>query len=1775
MLQPGKQHLFIDRDQREAPIATFAAAEPRRGGAIGDDAWASMHRWRGLGRRISLWVMCGIALAGASAHAALPPGLVAAYGFNEAQGSATIDVSGNALNGTVSNATRVAGRFGGALQFNGQSNSRVVVSNTPLLQMTNRFTMSAWVYPQTGSANEPTVIAKQNGSGLPYVMYSRGTGGIGPNAYVLVGGAYRDAGTPAALPLNTWSHLATTYDGAALRVFVNGVEVASAAISGNVAGGNGSLLIGNNTMFPNEAFVGRIDEVRVYNRPLTAAEIEADLNTALPDTPEPPADTTPPTGSIQINGGAASTDSTAVTLNLSATDSSSGVTQMRFSNDGVTYAGAVAFATSAAWTLTSGDGVKTVHVQFRDGAGNWSAAFTDAITLNTVPVDTTPPTGSIQINGGAASTTTPAVTLGFAATDNASGVTEMRVSNDGVNYAAAVPFTATLAWTLPGADGIKTVFVQFRDGAGNWSNAFSATITLNTQPVDTTPPSGSILIAGGAATTQQTAVTLTLAASDNLTGVAQMRFSNDGVTYSSPVAFATFAAWTLAAGNGTKTVHAQFRDGAGNWSAAFTDTIVLMSGPALTPELGAHVLLGQNEAAGTNPAVTAEINTQSSGSTLIALSMGWLRNFSQPVDTYNNTWTQLSGPNIYYNENFYTAIWAAANATGGSGHKLSFQKAEHPAGEISMALIEVKNGGAVQAIYNLANQSNQTPGTVTVDGPATLIAVWGGAAGSLDHQAFPDNGFTVIDSYLDFGNNGETGVQVAIASKQVYAAGTYTVKWNSAPLQDCACYLIVVRNPQQTLPQGLLAAYAFNDGFGLNAADSSGNGLSGSVQNATWVQGKFGSALQFSGQSNSRVTVDTSPLLNLGGSFTISAWVNPQSSQSAEPTLVAKEVPGGLPYVLYAQGSGGVGPNAYAMIGSTYHQSAAPNRLPANTWSHLAATYDGSVLSVYVDGVLASSQPVSGGLAAGVGALQIGNNTVFYNEGFAGGIDEVRVYGRALSAAEIAVDRDTPLPGGPVPIPTDTTPPTGSVLINGGVATTTVANVTLSFTVQQDESGVSEMRLSNDGVTFAAPVAYADSLPWTLSAGEGSKRVYVRFKDGAGNWSAPYSDGITLYTPQPLPEISQARPRILLVGAELQRFQNTLMTQRPAMKRFKEQVVDAQIGGGNIYGYEPWYSAFMGVVSGQPHYCAHAIQTTDQFLDGEIARINAGDPPIARRDSYLEIGEAVGGLALVYDWCHAQLTETQKLRWGNYADRFVQNVWDQENHRWGVPTAANGQSWEGESRPAGSAWSVNNPSNNYYYSFLRATMLWGLASKHEPNRALSEFFLQKFRIQKIQDQLVPVFNEQLPGGGSREGTGYGTAMRGLFDLYYLWEKSTGERIADLTPHTLDSAYYMQHAISPKRDFLAPIGDHPRDETAAFYDYHRHELLALASLNAGKPIARNLRDFLAASTRPQMGDRFNWVYDVLYDDVETTSAAVMNTDYFAPGTGHFYSRSGWNTNATWLTVLAGAYTESHAHPDPLSIMLFKNGWLVGDANQASRSGLANLEEAHGLVTQTLPNGTMLRMWNLEASPTSNPPRPESSAIVNALASTPHYAYISADEGTLFTDNNQVDRGARLEREVVFLKPDVVVVFDRANYTGGTTTKTFQLPTPGLPTIAGRTAQYGNGVSTLTVHAVQPADSVLSVKRMLDVSSDFADGYRIDSTVTTSGLAHFLNVLSTDGAATAVLGGSDAGKVTIALADGRTVLLSFHLDRPGGTIEIRNGSQVVIAEPLASTVSVPAR
>jgi concanavalin A-like lectin/glucanase superfamily protein len=217
----------------------------------------------------------------------LPPAgsLVAAYGFNEAAGVTTVtDASGNNNTGTISAATRVASQasHGSALSFNGTT-SIVNVPDTASLRLTAGMTLEAWVNPAALSATvASTILLKQDPiTGLSYALYANDP--PKPSSYIRVGSATPVVNGAANLPLNSWSHLAATYDGTTYSLYVNGVLVGSHAQTGVIGTSFVQLMIGGNTVFnTGEHFKGLLDDIRIYKVALSAAQIQADMTTPVP-----------------------------------------------------------------------------------------------------------------------------------------------------------------------------------------------------------------------------------------------------------------------------------------------------------------------------------------------------------------------------------------------------------------------------------------------------------------------------------------------------------------------------------------------------------------------------------------------------------------------------------------------------------------------------------------------------------------------------------------------------------------------------------------------------------------------------------------------------------------------------------------------------------------------------------------------------------------------------------------------------------------------------------------------------------------------------------------------------------------------------------------------------------------------------------------------------------------------------------------------------------------------------------------------------------------------------------------------------------------------------------------------------------------------------------------------------------------------------------------------------------------------------------------------------
>ena len=627
-------------------------------------------------------------------------------------------------------------------------------------------------------------------------------------------------------------------------------------------------------------------------------------------------------------------------------------------------------------------------------------------------------------------------------------------------------------------------------------------------------------------------------------------------------------------------------------------------------------------------------------------------------------------------------------------------------------------------------------------------------------------------------------------------------------------------------------------------------------------------------------------------------------------------------------------------------------------------------------------------------------------------------------------------------------------------------------------------------------------------------------------------------------QVAVTHPRILLndVGFKA-RLAQRLSQRTLAASRFAA-IVDKQLLGGQEYGFQPWFAALMYQLDNDERYARHAVAQTEAFVASEEARIARGERPEVAADSYLEVGEIIGNLALVYDWCHALLTPEQRARWVAYANQAVANVWSPKSARWGGSL----HPWTG--------WSVDNPANNYYYSFLRATMLLGLATHGE--NAQAQGWLKQFRQTKLEEQLLPTFERDLTGGGSREGTGYGTSLRGLYQLYDWWEHSTGEPLASRTGHTLASLAHFIHSTVPTFNRLAPTGDHARDSSAALFDYHRDMLLLLMALYPQAPLAAAAGELLAASSVPRAQHGFNAVSDFLYEPAApaaTPMLPTMATTYWAPGTGQLMMRSGWTSDATYANFICGPYTESHAHRDQGSFVIYKRQWWALDANLYSHSGIEQAEDMHNLVRFDAAGATVKQAY-------------DTSCQLAAMATRAHYTYALAQITPVYRGRKQV---VNAEREFVFIQPDVFVVFDRAMARNAEVQRVFTLNLPEPPQIDGTRIALRQAGGSFDVLRLAPQGVTTSVLDWTKAGRDMKGGARVDVAHAQGQSSQFLHVMALDGAVRSAQRADVGGRIgaAVMLADGRRLHLLFNPDSWGGRIQLLDAQGGMLVDEVLPT------
>jgi len=1051
----------------------------------------------------------------------LAPALVAAYAFDEGTGTTVADASGNAHTGTIANATwSPSGKYGDALSFNG-TNARVNVPDATSLHLTTGMTLEAWVEPTAAAKSWQDVIYKGNDN---YYLESSSDPANAPAAGATVGSADVAAYGTGPLPINTWSFLTESYNGTTIQLYINGVSVASKAQSGSLVTSTNQLQIGGDSIY-GQYFQGLIDEVRVYNVALTAAEIQADM--ATPITPGTP----PPTAPANLM---ATASGTTITLNWTGSADAIGVSNYLVERENPGSTSFVQIGTTTATTYSdTGLTVNSTYsyrVRAMDWAGN-DSAYSNVVSATTQPPDTTPPTAPSNLTATAAGA--GQINLSWtASTDNVDGVSGYFVERQNPGSSSFVQIGTTTATTYSDTGLANNSTYSYRVRASDTSGNLSGYSNV----ASATTPVGNPALVAAYAFDEGTGSTVADASGNGRTGtIVNATWSTAG-KYGDALSFngtnarvdiPDAAALHLTTGM-TLEAWVNLSAAPHSWQDVIykgNDNYYLesSSGPANAPVAGATVGSADVGAFGN---ATLPINTWSflsetydgttirlyvNGAQVASLAKsGSLATSANPL--------QIGGDSIYgqyfqglidevrvYNVALTGAEIQADMATpiapgtppptapaslsataSGTTITLNWTGSADAIG-VSGYLVERENPGStsfvqigtttattysdtgltvnstysyrvramdwnndLSAYSNVVSATTQPPDTTPPTAPSNLTATAAGAGRiNLSWTASTDNVDGVSGYFVERENPGSSSfVQIGTTTATTYSDtglannSTYSYRvrasdaaGNLSGYSNVASATTPVANP------GLVAAYAFDAGTGTTVADASGNGHTGTIVNATWsTAGKYGDALSFNG-TNARVDIPDAAALHLTTGMTLEAWVNPSAAGNGWQDVIYK---GNDNYYLESSSTPNNAPVAGATVGSADVGAFSSAPLVTNSWTFLTETYDGTTIQLYVNGVQVAGLAQSGSLVTSTNPLQIGGDSIF-GQFFQGLIDNVRIYNRALTAAQIQADINTPIAAG-------TPPPTAPTSLT---ATASGSTIILNWAASSDEIGVS------------------------------------------------------------------------------------------------------------------------------------------------------------------------------------------------------------------------------------------------------------------------------------------------------------------------------------------------------------------------------------------------------------------------------------------------------------------------------------------------------------------------------------------------------------------------------------------------------------------------------------------------------------------------------------------------------------------------------------------------
>jgi len=818
-------------------------------------------------------------------------GLVAAYSFNEGTGSTVTDASGNGNTGTISGATwTTAGKYGSALSFNGTS-SLIAIPASASLNITSAITLEAWTYPTVSQSGWRTILQKE--SEAFWLHASSTAGALRPGAGGTFNGSTSTFYAPSAIAVTTWTHLAMTYDGATARLYVNGAQVSSMSVSGALQSTTTPLRIGGNVPY-GEFFQGLIDEVRVYNRALSAAEIQTDMGVAVGGVIANSAPTISSVANQTLVSNSATSalaftvgDAETAAASLTVAGSSSNSSLVPAAN--IVFGGSGSSRTVTVTPAANQTGTTTITLTVSDGTASTSTTFTLTVSapINTAPTITTVANQTITAGSATAAlsfTVADAETAagGLLVSATSSNLTLLPTANivlGGSGSARTVTLTPAAGQT-----GTATVTLTVSDGVLTASSSFALTVNPAVNSAPTISAIGAQVINEDTATgqiaftvsdTQTSASALLVSGSSSNTALVPA----SGITFGGSDANRTVVVTPAANQSGTTTISVTVSDGSLTASSSFVVTVAAVNDAPFITAI-ADQSIQEDGATGALAFTVGDIETAATSLSVTATSSN--------QTLVPNAGIVLGGSGA----NRTVAINPAANQSGSA--VISVAVSDGSLSTVSSFVVTVLPVNDAPVISSIADQSINQGGTTgalafTIGDTETSAANLTVSATSSNQTLVPTANLILSGSGSSrtvtvnpvAGQSGSATVTVTVSDGLLSASTTFVVNvaaTNTAPVISAIADQAVTMNTAT-------AALAFT--VSDSATPAASLTVSGSSSNLTLVPT---GNIVFGGSGSNR-TVTVTPAANLIGTAKITVVVSDGSLTTSESFVLTVSAP--------------------------------------------------------------------------------------------------------------------------------------------------------------------------------------------------------------------------------------------------------------------------------------------------------------------------------------------------------------------------------------------------------------------------------------------------------------------------------------------------------------------------------------------------------------------------------------------------------------------------------------------------------------------------------------------------------------------------------------------------------------------------------------------------------------------------------------------------------------------------------------------------------------------